>query len=137
MMNSSNTNIDLNTVVSGKMHSMTLGQLLDAFMDLLISNDPRKDQFEEIRRSDEIIPRFVKTEWYSQQLLRTLQTFSCERLIVRKNGMKIFESDNIDMYFIALMYYHAYFEDSTSTGFCWHSPADPNGDFYEADFSQS
>ena len=135
MMNSSNTNIDLNTVVSGKMHSMTLGQLLDAFMDLLMSNDPRKDQFEEIRRSDEIIPRFVKTEWYSQQLLRMLQTFPCSRMIIRKDGQKIFETDNIDMMYIGLSYYRAFFEDSTNTGFCWHSPANPDGNFYEADFS--
>ena len=105
MMNSSNTNIDLNTVVSGKMHSMTLGQLLDAFIDLLISNDPRKDQFEEIRRSDEIIPRFVKTEWYSAQIFKIVQTFPCTRLIIRKDGQKIFESDNIDMMYIALTYW--------------------------------
>ena len=135
-MNSSNTNINLNTVVSGEIRSMTLGQVLDSFQNLLISNDPRKDRFERIEAEKEISPRFVKSEWYSQEILRVLQTYPCRRLVIRKNGQRIFESDNIDMMYIALTYYKAYYEDSTSSGFCWHSPANPDGDFYEADFSQ-
>lgn len=136
-MNSTNNNmmpaIDLNSVINGTLRSMTIGQLLDLFMNLLISNDPRKDQFEEIKRT-EIIPRFVKNEWYSQQLFRLVQTFPCNRLIITKDGEKVFESDNIDMWFIALTYYHAYFEDSTNSGFCWQNSDD--GKFYNADFAR-
>ena len=135
MMNS-NTNIDTNTVINGTLRSMSLGQVLDSFQNLLISNDPRKDQFEEVNKPGEIIPRFIKSEWYSAQILKIVQTFPCTRMIIRKDGQKIFESDNIDMMYIALVYYGAFFEDSTNTGFCWHSPANPEGDFYEADFSQ-
>lgn len=141
MMNNNNvsTAIDVNSVINGKFRSMTLGQIIDMFASLLSSNDPRKDQFETIKTEKEIIPRFVKSEWYSAQILRILQTFPCSKMIIRKDGQKIFESDNIDLWFIALSYYKAFFEDSTNTGFCWHSSADPNEnerEFYEADFSQ-
>ena len=129
-----NSNISLNTIIAGEFRNMTIGQLLDTFMNLLISNDPRKDQFETIKTEKEAIPRCVKSEWYSQQLLRTIQTFPCSKMIIRKDGEKIFESDNIDLWFIALTYYHAYFEDSTSSGFCWQNSDD--GKFYTADFAQ-
>ena len=132
----SNTNIDTNTVINGTLRSMSLGQVLDSFQNLLISNDPRKDQ-ERIEEKYRIIPRFIKNEWYSQEILKVIQTFPCSKMIIRKDGQKVFESDNIDIWFIALSYYGAFFEDSTSTGFCWHSPANPDGEFYEADFSQS
>ena len=132
-----NSNINLNSIISGSVKSMTLGQVIDTFSNLFISNDPRKDQFETIKTEKEIIPEFIKNKWYSQNLLRLLQTYPCNRLIIRKDGHKVFESDNIDIWFIALSYYGAFIEDSTNSGFCWHSPADPNGDFYEADFSQS
>ena len=132
-----NNTIDLNAVISGTIRSMTIGQVLDSFMSLLISNDPRKDQFEEIKTGKEIIPRFIKSEWYSAQILKIVQTFPCTRMIIRKDGQKVFESDNLDMWFIALSYYGAFFEDSTNAGFCWHSSADPEDrEFYEADFSQ-
>ena len=132
-----NSNINLNSIISGSVKSMTLGQVIDAFSNLFISNDPRKDQFETIKTEKEIIPEFIKNKWYSQNLLRLLQTFPCSRLVIRKDGHKVFESDNIDIWFITLMYYGAFIEDTTSTGFCWHSPANPDGEFYEADFSQS
>ena len=136
MMNSNNS-INLNSIISGSIRSMTLGQVIDAFSSLFISNDPRKDQFEEVKKEMEIIPRFIKSEWYSQQILRVLQEFPCKHLVIRKDGQKVLESDNIDIWFITLMYYGAFIEDSTSNGFCWHSPANPDGEFYEADFSQS
>ena len=129
--------IDINSIITGKIRSMTLGQLLDTFMNLLISNDPRKDQFERIETEKEISPRFVKSEWYSAEILKILQTFPCNRMTIRKDDQKILESDNLDIWFVALSYYGAFIEDSTSTGFCWHSPANPDGEFYEADFSQS
>ena len=129
-------NTNFNSIIAGESKNMTLGQILDSFMSLFISNDPRKDQFEEIKMGREIIPRFVKSEWYSQNLLRVLQMFPCNRLTIRKDGQKILESDNLDIWFVALSYYGAFIEDSTSTGFCWHSPANPEGEFYEADFSQ-
>lgn len=134
IMNAS-TNIDVNSVINGKFRSMTLGQILDSFMSLLISNDPRKDQFEEIKTEKEIIPRFVKTEWYSTQIFKIVQTFPCTHLTIHKDGQKIFESDNIELWFIALSYYGAFIEDTTSTGFCWYCPANPD-ELYEADFSQ-
>ena len=130
-----NNSININSIITGEFRSMSLGQLIDKFADLLISNDPRKDCFNEIRNENEIIPRFVKTEWYSQQLLRILQTFPCTRLAIIKDGQKIFETNNIDMMFIGFKYYSAFVEDTTSSGFCWHSPANPDGEFYEADFS--
>lgn len=132
-----NNNINVNAVINGEIKNLTLGQVLDAFMEILISNDPRKDQFEEIKMEREIAPRFVKSEWYSEQILKVLQTFPCNKLIIRKNDQKIFESNNIDMMYIGLKYYGAFIEDSTNSGFCWHSPANPDGEFYEADFSQS
>ena len=131
-----NNSINLNSIITGEFRSMSLGQLIDKFADLLISNDPRKDCFNEIRNENEIVPRFIKTEWYSQQLLRILQTFKCDRMTIRKDGHKILETDNIDMMYIGLYYYGAFIEDSTSAGFCWHSPTNPEGEFYEADFSQ-
>ena len=136
-MNATTVKVNTNAIISGAIRSMTLGQIIDMFASLLSSNDPRKDQFEKIERENEIIPRFVKSEWYSAQIFRVIQTFPCNRLIIRKDGQKIFESNNIDLWYIALTYYGAFFEDSTNSGFCWHSSADPEDrEFYEADFSQ-
>ena len=97
MNNNVTTTIDVNSVINGKFRSMTLGQVIDMFSNLLISNDPRKDQFETVKTEKEINPRFIKTEWYSHQLLRTIQTFPCNKMIIRKDGIKVFESDMNDI----------------------------------------
>ena len=112
----------MNNNTTGRVKSMSLTEVIDMFLNLLVSNDPKKD---------------IRSNLYTGIRKDVIRNFDCGKVIkkmtIKKSEEVVFETTDIDMMLMGLAYYEAYFMDKTSsTGFCWMNK---NNEWYQVNFS--
>jgi hypothetical protein len=117
--NTTNDQITMDVMIHGINKSMRLGDIINVFIDLLVSNDPREDFPCTLYTGTHAFPEFCKVKFVSSQVFQMINN-PFNEMVISMDGHEILKTSDIDMMYIGLAKYNAYVEDTMDTnGFCW------------------